>query len=148
MSAFYYDTPTKERFVSLMQAGQKLSQAASECGIHQHTARAIWKKYQIRGTVEHAKKPGRPSKMTPDLEREILRACIGDVSKRSTPLTTIAASLSTSVSITSIRRVLASHNAKRRVASKKPSARLGPSKRLAQLSSVRSDSKSDEAGGE
>ena len=46
-----HDSPTKNRFIGAVQAGQTISRAAHENGIAQQTGSDLWQKFQETGST-------------------------------------------------------------------------------------------------
>ena len=68
-----HDSPTKNRFIGAVQAGQTISQAAHENSIAQQAGSDLWQKYQETGSTTNRHRSGRPKKLTSRTVSEVVR---------------------------------------------------------------------------
>jgi transposase len=66
-------TLVKCQIIALRQCGKSWNDIAKQLQLNKSTARAVFAKYNARGTVENGKSPGRPSKFSATSERRLSR---------------------------------------------------------------------------
>ncbi|CAK5277234.1 unnamed protein product [Mycena citricolor] len=68
----YHSDEKRNQFVGAMIADSQLAKHSRTFNIPFHTARKIWKKYRETGSVSDRPKSGRPKKVTPEMESEMV----------------------------------------------------------------------------
>ena len=76
-----HDTPTKNRFISAVEAMGKLCQSTSKYGIKPSTTSDIWTKYKNTGTTKNRLHSGHPTKLTGHAKLLVVRNCVKDCRK-------------------------------------------------------------------
>lgn len=111
------DEATKNKLIGACVAGKSPAQAGKLFGINSSTAKYVWRKYKKTGTVENRQRTGRPRKLDERSERLLVRMALKN---RRKPLIDLGNQMVPSVSESTVRRILESHNLYQRVARKKP----------------------------
>lgn len=111
------DTPTKNRLVGYYLATGNAAAAARNQNIPPRTAQRVIHHFKQTGSTSNKPRTGRPSKLTDYDKRQIVRTARKN---RRMPLTQITNQIAASISVSSVRRVLAEQGYHRRVARKLP----------------------------
>ena len=110
-----HDSPTKNRFIGAVQAGQTISQAAHENSISQQAGSDLWRTFQeTRSTTNHHQS-GHPKKLT---SRTVSEVVCDSKKNRQKTLADIGNSMTPKLSASSVRRALASNRHHQRKACK------------------------------
>jgi transposase len=67
-----HDSPKKNCFISAVQSGQTIKDAAAVYDIPQQTTSDIWHKFQKTGLTHNLQQSGQPKKITPHVECVII----------------------------------------------------------------------------
>lgn len=110
-----HDSPTKNRFIGRVEAGETIKDAADHEDIPRTTGSDIWKKYQETGSTHNRPRTGRPTKLTPHMKRIIVRQARKN---RRRNLHELGKSVTPTVSASTARRVLSEVGLHRRRARK------------------------------
>lgn len=107
----------KDKFIGAAVTGTSIREAARQFGIPKSTAQDIWTKYKATGSTENLPKSGRPKKVTPRMERTIVREAL---SNRRKPFSEIANECTPKISTSTVANILKRQHYHRRVAKRVP----------------------------
>ncbi|KAJ3523873.1 hypothetical protein NMY22_g11245 [Coprinellus aureogranulatus] len=73
-----HDSPRKNRFIGMVQAGRSVAQAARDTSLPSSTAYDLWNKFKQTGTTHNQPRSGRPKKVGTRLKRQVIRTALQD----------------------------------------------------------------------
>jgi transposase len=117
MAKGYLSVQVQNLMVGMYKGGASVSQIAVHSGVWKGTVSKVLKRYRERGSVQIAKRSGRPRKLT-DRDLRILKREI--VMNRRAPLAELVNTLTTHVCIRTLRKELHALGIGSRIAVKKP----------------------------
>ena len=112
-----HDTPTKNQFISAMEATGKLHESAAKYGIKPSTMLNLWTKCKNTGPTKNLLCSGRPPKLSDCGRQLVVRNCVNE---RQKPFQQIAHDTMMNISEHTVRDVAADAGYHRRVARKVP----------------------------
>ena len=71
-----YDTPTKNRFISTVEAGKSVHEAGSMFGIKKSSADRIWKRYKTSGNSQNLQRSGHPKEVSDQTKQLMVQTVV------------------------------------------------------------------------
>ncbi|KAK3523826.1 hypothetical protein QTP70_010436 [Hemibagrus guttatus] len=96
----------RKNFIEIYQSGKGYKAISKALGLPRTTVRAIIYKWRKHGTVENLPRSGRPTKITPRAQRQLIQEVTKDPTRTSKELQASLASVRVSVHESTIRKRL------------------------------------------
>ena len=112
-----YDTPTKNQFISAVEAGKSVCEGGSMFGIKKSSAHRIWKRYETRRNLQNLQCSGRPKEVSNRTKWLMVQTAVTNCRK---PFHEIANAMLPKISESTVRNILAEEGYHRRAARKVP----------------------------
>ncbi|KAG5841945.1 hypothetical protein ANANG_G00172420 [Anguilla anguilla] len=110
----------KKKVIEIYQSGKGYRAISKVLELHRSTVRAIISKWRTLGTVVNLPRSGRPAKISPRAQRQLIREVTKDPGRTSKELQASLASAKVSVHESTIRKRLLKNGIHGRVARRKP----------------------------
>ncbi|KAK3530705.1 hypothetical protein QTP86_032242, partial [Hemibagrus guttatus] len=110
----------REKVIEIYQSGKGYKAISKALGLPRTTVRAIIYKWRKHGTVENLPRSGRPTKITPRVQRQLIQEVTKDPTTTSKELQASLASVKVSVHDSTIRKRLGKNGLHGRVPRRKP----------------------------
>ncbi|KAK3550030.1 hypothetical protein QTP86_018655, partial [Hemibagrus guttatus] len=110
----------RKKVIEIYQSGKGYKAISKALGLPRTTVRAIIYKWRKHGTVENLPRSGRPTKITPRVQRQLIQEVTKDPTTTSKELQASLASVKVSVHDSTIRKRLGKNGLRGRVPRRKP----------------------------